>query len=157
MHLSCFCQKIALAGSLHATARGAPLQDLARSSDQSRHSATHSQAGDEPGLNEGAFDEAESHRSFMEALNEWRAGNRAQSAAGQQQQQQQQPQQCAGEEQALPQAERPQLQPPKYGLRQLKQQAGGPAAGQADAGVRRVFKVCELVHMHAWCVRMCVC
>ncbi len=45
-------------------------------------------AGDgDAGLQAGAFDEAESHRSFLDALNEWRAANRraqqpAQSAEG---------------------------------------------------------------------------
>ena len=36
---------------------------------------------DDGGLAQGAFNEADSHKSFLDALNEWRAGNRGGSQA----------------------------------------------------------------------------
>uniref|UniRef100_A0A7S3VJY9 Uncharacterized protein n=1 Tax=Dunaliella tertiolecta TaxID=3047 RepID=A0A7S3VJY9_DUNTE len=99
-------------------------QDLGHSSDQGKQSTAESQAGDDPDLREGAFDEAESHKSFMEALNEWRAGNRAQQEGEQQQQQPHQQQSSAL--QARPQK--------AYGLKQLKQQAGIQAQDHASTG-----------------------
>ena len=39
-------------------------------------------ADDDDGLANGAFNEADSHRSFLEALNEWRKGNKGEAGAG---------------------------------------------------------------------------